>query len=653
MLMSVIDRHSSAEDIPVTEIFSQCPPSLNQQIYLRLRLALSLNLRRQILIAVCDDAALRNQLITQLQADLVSGALQTASSLITLEIDLENPDILTRIQSGILNYQIGGIDRLTRQPVHIQRSFLDALDAIVRKLPEIDFNLVLWVTRPWCRTIQQSVPDFWQWHTGLFEFEGDPFGDHQIQSQSAPTGSSNEHRKIKVDTELTEFVLASVIQTINLNDRASIADALKTNHPDTEPLHILQQIEDLHQQRASRTEIAQIYRQLGDWYRDRLDAARPNSEHLTIVIRAYEQALKLIDMKSGEVPDLLNDLANLYWIKARCGAGAIATNLEKALKAYQFALDRTDPQIQPQTYAMIQNNLGSVYGDLASVQSPEDNLQHAIDAYKASIACRSFETDPARYAATQNNLGTAHWNLAQHRSPVLNLQAAVSAYNEALRYYTPEREPMHYAMLQNNLGTAYWNLSRYDQAVQELATAEDFLHLAIGAYRVALIYRTLEAAPTAYAATQNNLGTAYWHLANQNSLHHDDRETYMLCAIDAYQEALSAVQYLTAASTPHAPALSFDVSATHHHIGLAYYQMAIDQRADLETEARSQFLHQALKHQVRSAQGWQDQPDFQLSAVEQLGQIVKGIYEREGIQGQTEALSQVPPAFLPQVMRAL
>ncbi|MCU0548890.1 MAG: tetratricopeptide repeat protein [Leptolyngbya sp. Prado105] len=649
--MSVIDRHPPAQDIPVTEIISQCPPSLNQQIYLRLRMALSLNLRRQILIAVCDDAALRSQFVTQIQSELANET--TPTPLVSLELDLENPDLLAHIQAGMPNYQVTGIDRLTRQPVHIQRTFLDSLSAIARQLPKLEFNLVLWVTRPWCRSIQQSVPDFWQWHTGLFEFEGDPFGDNPVPIQPPPTASSNGHRKIKLDTELADFILASVMQTINLEDHASITDVLKTNHPDTEPLQFLQQIEDLHQQRASAATIARLYRQIGDWYRDRFDAARPNSGHLTIVIRAYEQALKLIDMKSEEVPDLLNDIANLYWIKARCGEGAVATNLEKALKAYQFAIDRSDPTLQPQTYAMIQNNLGSVYSDLAGVRSPEENLQHAIEAYKSSIEYRPFETDPSRYAATQNNLGTAYWNLAQHRTPMFNLQSAVLAYNEALRYYTPDREPMHYAMLQNNLGTAYWNLSRCDQATQELAMAEDFLHLAIGAYRVALIYRTLEAAPTAYAATQNNLGTAYWHLANQDSTHYDDRATYMLCAIDAYQEALSAVQYLMAANTAYAPTLSFDLSATHHHIALAYHQMAIDQRAALETKERSQFLHHALKHQVRAAQGWQDQPDFQPSAVGQLGQIVKGIYEREGIQGQTQALSQIPPAFLPHVMREL
>ena len=171
---------------------------------------------------------------------------------------------------------------------------------------------------------------------------------------------------------------------------------------------------------------------------------------------------------------------------------------------------------------------------------------------------------------------------------------------------------------------------------------------------MALIYRTLEAAPLAYAATQNNLGTAYWHLANQSSIHDDDRSIHLLCAIDAYQEALSAVQYLSAASTPYAPSLSFDVSATHHHLGLAYYQTAIDPRTELRCQQNDRNFC-ITRSNIKSvlAQGWQEHPDFQASAVGQFGQTVKAIYERQGIQGQTQALSQIPPIFLPQVMREL
>ena len=224
---------------------------------------------------------------------------------------------------------------------------------------------------------------------------------------------------------------------------------------------------------------------------------------------------------------MLNDIGNLYWMLSRQSTDQALLNLEKAINVYQLALDQIDPETRSQTYAMIQNNLGSAYSDRAYREDPAENLQLAIGAYQNALMHRSATDDPSRYAATQNNLGTAFWNLAQHKAPISNLQSAIAAYIEALHHYDSEQEPLHYAMIQNNLGTAYWNLSQCqpsrDLAESLSATQEDFLMLAIGAYRIALIYRTLESAPAANAATQNNLGTAYWHLANLSSTHPEDR----------------------------------------------------------------------------------------------------------------------------------
>ena len=43
---------------------------VNQQAYKALKAAMSLNLRRQLLVAVCDNVILQNQLATQLENDL-------------------------------------------------------------------------------------------------------------------------------------------------------------------------------------------------------------------------------------------------------------------------------------------------------------------------------------------------------------------------------------------------------------------------------------------------------------------------------------------------------------------------------------------------------------------------------------------------------
>jgi tetratricopeptide (TPR) repeat protein len=738
--MTFVDCQPASSN-PVTELVSQNRSSLNQQIYLRLRLALSLNLRRQIFLAVCDDVELRDRFAIQLRTDLTnhssseiernggrSGNGTTAASLqanpsriVSLGLNLPNPDVLGQINHWLTQhsanrpdhwvptFQIVGIEALTRQPVHIQHAFLDSLQRFAKQRSTLEFNLVLWVSRPWCRSIQQSVPEFWRWHTGIFEFEGDPApiserknkgtGDQGSRKISAPSSLPAKRNEVlpltkrveapapvrkaeqslssslspppsslnsepqpskpktpinrsRADSEFADLVLASVMQDVEQADGTSL-DQIPTDHPSLEPMRLLQHLEELQLDQAPPASLAAAYRQLGDWYRDRVEQGHTSQSNLSITIRAYEQVLRFLEPTSSQVPDVLNDVGNLYWMLSRCPTAAdlALPHLEKALKAYQLALSKINPQTRPSTYAMIQNNLGSAYSDLAQRQNPAENLQQAITAYQLSLQYRQIEGDASRYAATQNNLGTAYWNLAQHQNPIDNLQQAIAFYSAALRQYDPDQEPLHYAMLQNNLGTAYWNLAQCAQGSEQSDAAPgDFLQLAIGAYRIALMYRTLEAAPAAYAATQNNLGTAYWHLANQPSTHYEDAEGYLHHAIAAYKEAIAAVDYLVTTS---APALTFDRFSTHNNLGSAFYQLATAAHAELDTQQRSAYLEASLSHHVQALHGWQEKPDFYATALNCIVQNIRAFHERSGIQGQTLALSKIPATLIPAVMKQL
>ena len=688
---------------PVTELVSRNLSSLNQPIYLRLRLALSLNLRRQILIAVCDDLRLRDRFATKLQTDLETSPLNFGveelrsghihnrkaddSKLVTLTLSLANPDVLAQIHhwrsskpwrmksafDPITSFQMIGVESLTRQPVQIQREFLNSLQQLAHQFATVDFNLVLWVSRPWCRSILQSVPEFWQWHTGVFEFEGEPTPvgkdkrakgiiqsptlnpQSSIPKVSAPLPklSAPLLARSQAELDLANLVLADIEQEVSESE----AHHLLNSEHSGEPLRILQHLEALHLDRAPAADLSLAYQQLGDCYRERVEQGNSSPQRLTIAILAYEQVLRLLEPASFDRPDVLNDIGNLYWMLSRQSADQALLNLEKAINAYQLALDQIDPETRSQTYAMIQNNLGSAYSDRAYRENPAENLQLATAAYQNALRYRSAADDPSRYAATQNNLGTAYWNLAQHRAPISNLQSAIAAYIEALHHYDSEQEPLHYAMIQNNLGTTYWNLSQcqqgHDLAESLSATQEDFLMLAIAAYRIALIYRTLESAPAANAATQNNLGTAYWHLANLASTHSEDRSQYLHHAITAYKDAIAAAHYLSVAGTSHAPALTFDLYAAHNNLGSAYHQLAIDDRATLETAQRSRYLESALSHQVQAVQGWREKPEFCESAMAHLVQTVRTLHDRQGIQGQTLAFSKIPAQLLPTVMKQL
>lgn len=751
--MQVTDRYLS-ERKRVTESAASKISTTNRQIYQRLKLSLCLGLRRQVLIAVCDDLPLRDRLAAQLRTELgqqdAYRFLDQPHSLkiVTLRLNLRHPNPLAQIaqwltqhpnkprDTGTLSFQLLGIERLTQQQPALQYSFLSYLRDIDSALPTLDFNLLLWVPKPWLRSIEESAPEFWNWRTGVFEFEGDPkpavpisFAPSRRPSkprpQILPAKSLSEallasEGEIEPEEETTLSILESeadakpipahfsletaqkktpsIEEAFILDDTlsevieaevtsshltpvspsknsfildfswlkqqskviAELVDLVVTTATPNESLKtalaILQSIQTLQQQvesdqrkPASVAALVSAYQNLGDLYRNRIEQGEASSAYLITAIRAYEQVIECLDPTSPQVPDILNDIGNLYWMLSRYAATVEEKlpHLELGIHAYHAALMSLNPVTAPQSYAMIQNNLGAVYGDLARYREPAQNLQQSVLAYQEALRYRRLEADnpndgsSAPYAATLNNLGTAYWNLAQHHQPVSYLKQAISAYTEALGHYSPERNALDYAMIQNNLGTAYWNLAQYEKP-------EDYLLLAISAYQSALMYRTPATVPNACAATQNNLGTAYWHLAELSKGKPKERFEFLEKAISAYGIALKVAEKLT----PDKP-LSFDIFATHNNLGLAHYQIAIDPQVPLAKESRSGHLETSLRHHLIAIKGWQNQPDFYQTALSFVVQTIRAFYTEFGIQGQNLALSKLPPQLLPEIMKKL
>ena len=199
----------------------------NRQVYHRLKLALSLGLRRQLFLAVCDDLQLRNQVAARLHSTLaypVGQVLyqpqdgQEASStsayprLVTLRLNLNEPNPISQINQWLANYpppivgaskdnpgrplpvptfQIVGVEQLTKQPVAVQRLFLHHLRLTEESLSSeeksgfLESSVLLWISRPWLSAIQQSAPQFWRWRTGVFTFAGEPTPVRQRQNCGA------------------------------------------------------------------------------------------------------------------------------------------------------------------------------------------------------------------------------------------------------------------------------------------------------------------------------------------------------------------------------------------------------------------------------------------------------------------------------------
>lgn len=774
--------------------------SWNQQTYQRLKLALSLGLRRQIFVAVCDDLSLRNRLAGKLHAELGTSLARASmdvpgsSKLISLKLNLSDPNPLAQIAQWFSQhrqsrsstpapgFQILGVERLTRQPPSVQRLFLRRLQSIDRNLLRLESTLLLWLPRPWFHMIQQSVPEFWQWHTGIFEFEGEPTplppvgaskpeaSPNSVALESeAGKGSFQEHLRTLLNHELAESDQRQPIEQISwkkpypLNppahkpaaDAPKVASAsplgkpspkagtasspandyAKTTHYPISPAQkavplredetgvfeelmeheismpltphattpnaelglgdLERELEELqieefmgypqppipNSQSGETTPAAppngqalppslsaptpqpqpqpaespaETYLELGHHYRHAIEQGDASEENLMIAIQAYEQALHWLDKSSPQVSDILNDLGNLYWMLSRCPGSVdhALSYLEQAIQAYQLALTKLTAEEAPQTYAMIQNNLGAAYGDLARHKDPAESLEQSIRAYEEALRYRRADSDPLKYASTQNNLGTAHWNLAQHQASVTHLRAAIASYNEALSYYAPQSEPLNWAMIQNNIGTAYWNLAQYEQP-------EMWLPLATTAYQEALQYRTPEVAPAACAATLNNLGTAYWHLADRCQYQPQQRAEYLKQCIDAYEKALSLAGRqplaLTKESSQSNPPISvnFDVFATHNNLGLAHYQLATELQSFITQQSKLTHLESALEQHAQVCKDDAAQSDSYQTAVSYIIKSIRAIYQEGGMAGQSRALAKVPGQLLPEILPRL
>mgnify|MGYP002780523057 CR=1 FL=1 len=615
----------------------------NQEAYQELRLALQLNLRRQLLIAVCDDVALQEQLAQRLETNfsplpetvpLAPEVRARQFTLVTLRLGGDRPDLVRevllwlkqqrRLQSSLPTtpvFQIVGVDQLTGQSPTVQNRFLASLIRVDALLTQLDCRLLVWVPRPWLGKIRQSVPGFWRSRSGLFEFVGEPSplaaptaapaakkaagvtdrpaeppglwqvlrDDLSTFEQSTPPaakvkpsapapqprpkpptsppidlptlldeaaaralkplpdqpqghGASPSEQAGPQHRDAAQGMFSSVImpplgataaETLAALQREPLPAPTATEaipaspgerptdtlqlppdlSQDAELVNLWRYVQGLIEQQAGPMTLARAYLALGQMGRDRLAVDAPAASVLDFAMALYDRAIAGLPEGSTDWCDALNDLASLYWLQGQ-QAGMIdpAPWLRRSAQTYEKALQGGQAAIPADTLGRIAGNLGTVYGLLANLDDPVPCLQKSVTAYQTALEHSPAAQSPIDYANLQNSLGAIHWRLAQHsdvtssEGPQHHLPLAIAAYSEALAHRSATEAPLEYAMIQNNLGIAYWSLAQHQQPVF-------LLERAIAAYRAALQYRTAESAPAGCAATANNLGTAYWDLA--------------------------------------------------------------------------------------------------------------------------------------------
>ena len=660
---------------------SQKVSSSNKQIYQRLKQAIDLNLRRQIFIAACDDLYLRDCLAARLQAELATqDSPIDYPRFVSLELDLSDPNPwgsigawLTQHQppqnkgnySRLPGFQILGAEHLSRHSAAVQWSFLSYLRDIEANLQMCESTLLLWVSRPWLSSIEQSAPEFWQWRTGVFEFEGEPtpakgdfghsedFGHSQDLGNFRDNGDSGDQLlrysesgqfPIPEDeppevpdfpsgapdsksVELADLVLASASEELSAENNAASEDNFQ-------PLQTLQYIELLQEHQCCSEALALAYYNLGNCYRDRILGGDASFQNLTIAIRAIEQVIAYLELDSNLQENLppTDECARLI------------AQLKQNLTDYTEESDTLPP------ISDLLNDLGTFYWMLSrdrtqhNASDPVSCLERSIALYLEGLNRTDDQSPPQTRVRLNKNLGIAAADLARYQDKTENLQQAVAAYQQALLDLDPAAEPQQYAAAQNNLATAYWNLAQDGEPLAKPSERIVYLKSAIAAYTAALSCYSPEREPLNYAGVQNNIGTTYWNLAQ-----HEPSELLTVKAIEAYREAL---KYRTRELVPAAAAatynnlgtaywhlanqfqqkqarteslqqaitayeaavdiagkldrtqLTFDTLAARNNLGLAHYQLATDPDFTLNKAAQTSHLEAALDHQLQVCVGW-------------------------------------------------
>ncbi len=559
----------------------------NQETYQRLQAILGLNFRCQILLAVCDDLHLRDHLVQLLPLDLPE------QQIITLNLNTKHPVPLDEIiqwfkenhPGKMPTFQIVGVELLTRESPAIQNFFLRHLQTLESRLFKLNYNLLIWVQEPWFHTLEKSASKFWKLQTGLFQFDSDP------------TPVNNYH-------QLTENITTNIT----------------TNQ---------------------HTEQGNTYLQLANYYRDRITQGENTVENLMLAIQAYQQAILLLQFSATSLAEIFNDVGNLYLMLGKNAhyEDQKIYSLEQAICYYHQGLTKVSPHNGAQIYAMIQNNLGSVYTDLARYRDTMFNLKLAIQAYHECLHYRNY--DILKYATTQNNLGTVYWQLSQYESTVIHLKSAISAYQRSINNDILDIAPLQWAMMQNNLGTVYWNLAQHEKP-------DIYLYLAIDAYQKSLKYRTPELNPSGYSATQNNLATAYLQLANMSDYDFDKQFSYLQLCVISYEIAINHYHILNQQNIQ----VSFDLFTTYNNLGLAQFDLGSNQ-FNLSKDKRSEYLQSALKNHLEAVNLSPKNSERYSLSLNYLLKTIRGFYRHFGTEGQKIAFAIIPVDLLSILMQKI
>jgi tetratricopeptide (TPR) repeat protein len=290
-----------------------------------------------ILIAVCDDLYLREEIIAEYELELQSSfrsfrvTLSRGEPSLTAAISqlLEKEEYLR--QGGKAIITVTGIEQLYFLRLDGDRSereiFLGYLQWTREALRQFSHPIILWVTNQILIDLIKKAPDFWSWRDGVFRFA----------SQSEKLVISNNYyiSSIYVNSaneELFDYELADCESSDWDEEDIDMMDELldwDEENPYFLPIEDLEKlIQQKEQQQEKDTSLATLYSRLGEVYLRRLNIGESQDDRAeqNLAIDYLSKAIEL-NKKLGLNRDLANNLNNLALVYSSQGRYAEAERL--------------------------------------------------------------------------------------------------------------------------------------------------------------------------------------------------------------------------------------------------------------------------------------------------------------------------------------
>ncbi|MBD2526353.1 tetratricopeptide repeat protein [Nostoc sp. FACHB-133] len=390
-----------------------------------------------LLIAVCDDASFRDEIIAHYEAELqpafrayrVTLARQEPSLKAALNQLVQQEEYLRQQNLAVIT--VTGAEQLyflrLGNEQSEQEKFFGYLQWTREGLREFPFAIVLWVTNQILVNLIKKAPDFWSWRNGVFRFES--------QKTNAIPGKELENiRFVFRDTELAS------------------TDTNETNRFFL-PIQDLQRlIEKVEQERGTKDPtLATLYSRLGDIYHSRLDRGESQNyqEEQELAIKYWRQASELQNELGLQI-DLANSLNNLAGIYRATGQYSEAEPLYKqALELRKRLLGENHP-----SFATSLNNLAGLYKSTGQYAKAELLYQQALELRK-----RLWGENHADVAVSLNNLALLYDEQGRYdEAEPLYLQSL-----ELEKRLVGENH-ISFALILNNLALLYYHQGRYSEA---------------------------------------------------------------------------------------------------------------------------------------------------------------------------------------------